>query len=63
MVRTSDNAPPLNNPAKIYLLKVNNRNTRPRCEICFTPCSIVPIVNFERVIAGWKGVTPFAGHV
>ena len=24
----------LNNPAGIYLLKVNNRNTRTRCEIC-----------------------------
>ena len=24
-----------NNPAGIYLLKVNNRNTRARCEICF----------------------------
>ena len=23
-----------NNPAGIYLLKVNNRNTRTRCEIC-----------------------------
>ena len=23
-----------NNPANIYLLKVNNRNTRKRCEIC-----------------------------
>ena len=22
------------NPSDIYLLKVNNRNTRPRCEIC-----------------------------
>ena len=22
------------NPARIYLLKVNNRNTRTRCEIC-----------------------------
>ena len=24
----------INNPAGIYLLKVNNRNTRTRCEIC-----------------------------
>ena len=32
-------------PAGIYLLKVNNRNTR--------PCSSVSIVNFEHVIAGW----------
>ena len=29
-------------PAGIYLLKVNNRNTRTRCEIC----SSVSIVNF-----------------
>ena len=53
-------------PAGIYLLKVNNRNTRTRCEICskltintperrtyFTPCSSVSIVNFEQVNAGW----------
>ena len=51
-----------NFPAGIFLLKVNNRNTRTRCEICskltiktpyFTPCSSVSIVNFEHVIAGW----------
>ena len=24
----------INNPVSIYLLKVNNRNTRARCEIC-----------------------------
>ena len=66
-------------PAGIYLLKVNYRTTRTRCEIClkliikiperiyftikltikiperiyFTPCSIVSIVNYEHVIAGW----------
>ena len=49
-------------PACIYLLKVNNRNTRTRCEIClkwtyfwtyFTPFSSVSIVNFEHVIVGW----------
>ena len=55
-------------PAGIYLLNVNNRNTRTKCEICskltiktperrhrpyFTPCSSVSIVNFEHVIAGW----------
>ena len=53
-------------PASIYLLKVNNRNIRGRCEICsksviktperrqapFTPCSSVSVVNFEHVIAG-----------
>ena len=39
-------------PAGIYLLRVNNRNARTRCEICskFTPCSSVSIVNFEHVI-------------
>ena len=52
------------NPAAIYLLKVNNRNTITRCEICskltiktrepyFTPCYSVCIVNCEDVIAGW----------
>ena len=53
-------------PVWIYLLKVNNRNTRTRCEICmplasfwsrfwtcFTHCSSVSIVNFEHVIADW----------
>ena len=48
-------------PAGNYMLKVNNRNTRTRCEICSkltikTPeqrhCS-VSIVNFEQVNAGW----------
>ena len=45
-------------PASIYLLRVNNRNTKKRCEICSkltikTPerrqwhCSVVFIVNFE----------------
>ena len=49
-----------NNPAIIYLLRVNNRNTRTRCEICSkliikTPegChwgrSDVFIVNFEHI--------------
>ena len=33
-------------PAGIYLLKVNNRNTRTRCEICR---SGVFIVNFEHI--------------
>ena len=43
-------------PAGIYLLKVNSRNTRERCEICskLTPCSSVSIVNFKHVIAGWS---------
>ena len=51
------------NPPGIYLLKVNNRNTRIRFEICskltiktltyFTSCSSVSFVNFEQVNAGW----------
>ena len=51
---------PVTNPAGIYLLKVNNRNTRTRCEICSkltinTPerrqwrRSGVFIVNFEHI--------------
>ena len=47
------------------MFKVNNRNTKTRCEICFKvtiktperrhfiPCSSVSIVNFERVNADW----------
>ena len=43
------------NPAYIYQLKVNNRNSRKKCEICsklkiktyFTPCFSVSIVDFE----------------
>ena len=45
-------------PAGIYLLKINNRNSRTRCEIC-SKLTIktaerrhVSIVNFEHVIAG-----------
>ena len=64
-------------PVGIYLLKVSNRNSRTRCEICskwtikttfwclycwlwtyFLPCSIVFIVNFEHVIAGWEVPEP-----
>ena len=56
-------------PAGIYLLKVDNKNTRTRCEICSkltikTPeqlhwsrsDSSVSIINFEHVIAGWLKV-------
>ena len=51
----------LNVAAGIYLLKVNNRNTRRRCEICSKLTKKTPerrqwrvsIVNFEHVIAGW----------
>ena len=50
--------------AGIYLLKVNNKNTRTRCETCskltikiLEPChwcrSSFFIVNFEHVIVGW----------
>ena len=51
----------------IHLIKVNNKNTRTRCEICskclycwlwtyFTPSSSASIDNFEHVIAGWVGI-------
>ena len=54
------NSPSESNPTGIYLLKVNNRNTRTRCEICSkltikTPArrnlrrSVVSIVNFEHM--------------
>ena len=53
------------------MLKVNNRNTRARCEICskltiktpertpVAPCSGagVSIVNFENVIADWDALS------
>ena len=39
-----------NIPAGIYLLKVNNRNSRTRCETC----SNVSIANFEQINAGWE---------
>ena len=47
-------------PVGIYLLKVNNRNTKKRCEICSkltikTRCSSVSIVNFEHVNTRWDG--------
>ena len=37
-------------PAGNYMLKVNNRNTRTRCEIC---SKLNNKVNFEQVNAGW----------
>ena len=48
-------------PAGIYLLKVNNRNTKTGCEICSKLTIKTPerrhwrvsIVIFENVIAGW----------
>ena len=50
----------MNNPANVYLFKVNNRNTRKRCEIgskltikiserLHWRCSDVFIVNFEHI--------------
>ena len=50
------------NSVGIYLLKVNNRNTRASCEICSQLTIKTPerrhwhcvfIFNFEYVIAGW----------
>ena len=44
-------------PAGNYMLKVNNKNTRARCEmfskLTIKTCSGVSIVNFEQVNAGW----------
>ena len=40
-------------PAGIYLLKVNNRNTRTRCQICSKLTIKIPdifIVNFEHIL-------------
>ena len=57
---------PCSHPAsRIYVLKLSNRNTRARCEICskltiktpFTPRSSVSNVNFEHVIASCVGVS------
>ena len=47
------------NPAGNYLLKVNNRNTRTRCEICSKLTIKIPerctgVINFEDMIAGWE---------
>ena len=46
---------PIPSAAGYYMFKVNNRNTRKRCQVCsyFTPCSSVSIVSFEHVIFGW----------
>ena len=53
------------------MFKVNNRNTRTKCEICskltiktperryFTPYSSVFIVTFEQINAGWEDVNGF----
>ena len=45
------------NPAGIYLLKVNNRNTRTRCETCSKltiKTQVLLWVNFEQVNTGWE---------
>ena len=39
-------------PAGIYLLKVNNRNTRTRCEISLK-LTIKTLVDFDQVNARW----------
>ena len=52
--------------AGIYLLKVNNRNTRAKVwniEHISNLCSSVPIVNFEYVIAGWVLTQCRSSHV
>ena len=70
--RSVENHQKQTNPADIYLLKVNNRNTRTKSEICsklttkiqelrhwrrcFTPCCSVSIVNFEHTITGLEGL-------
>ena len=53
------------NPFGIYLLKVNNRNSKTRCKLWtyFTPCSSVSIVNFEHVIAGWEVSLPLIAYI
>ena len=51
-------------PVYNYMFKVNNRNTRTRCEICSKltikipedTYSSVSFVNFEQVNAGWDSV-------
>ena len=61
------------------MLKVNNRDTRARCEISsklkikiperrqlwiyFTPCSSVSIFNFEQVNSGWDRSPIFYVHI
>ena len=47
------------NPAGNRMVKVNNRNTRTRCEICSKLTlnifhTLFFIVNFEQVIASWE---------
>ena len=44
---------PKDHPAGIYLLKVNNKNTRTRGGSCSNFEHISYLVNSEHVIAGW----------
>ena len=46
----------ISNPVGIYLLKVNNRNTRTRCEICSKLTIKTPERrhNFKHVNADWE---------
>ena len=46
-------------PVNICLFKVNNRNTRKRCEIYFTPFSSVSIIDFEQVNVSWESFKAF----
>ena len=45
----------------IYLLNINNRNSRTRCEICSklrtSRRSGIFIVDFEHAVSGWVAVT------
>ena len=47
-------------PVGIYMFKVNNRNTKARCEICLKLTILLTIVNFEQINAGWVNhiITP-----
>ena len=42
-------------PTNIYLLQVNNRNTKKKCEVSsnLTPFLGVYVVNFEQLNVGW----------
>ena len=58
-------------PANIYLCKVNNRNTRKRCEILsmtsltlnLTPFSSVSIVDYKVVNVSWAVCMVNFGHI
>ena len=52
-------------PVGIYLLRVNNRNSRTRCLLWtyFTPCSSVSSFNFEKVNAEWDCISRIPSSV